>query len=170
MIRQHFNATGGGPPTPIQLTEFEKRIEGICNSFAIHGDNNLDDMGFGQRKLLESSQNDESIDINSDENENLSDESNVRTPKKTLSVKRRILFDENFSTPRKRIKTSSICSTPKSSLYENRNKDFEKALNLQMEQIDLLKKSLKEQKETNTRLDYIIDLLENMEHKFIDDK
>lgn len=43
--RQYFNATRHVPDE--ELNALEKRIETICGSFQMHGDENTDELGFG---------------------------------------------------------------------------------------------------------------------------
>lgn len=167
----------------MELNPFELQIEQICGKFEIQGDSKLDELGFGSPKLLQSN--------SSEHNEPLLDESNfvsddvLYTPKKVNFSKQRLsnlsnVSNQSFRTPEKfnlavkrRILTNSPeakspkqskVDTPKSKYNFN---SYEQAITLQSEQNDLLK-DLRDG--LFSRLDYIIDVLENMDRKIPGDE
>lgn len=50
LIRQQFHA--GNQQPQLKLNELEKSIEAICGVAPIHGDSNLDELGFGEIQLM----------------------------------------------------------------------------------------------------------------------
>lgn len=157
-IRQHFNATGGGPPLHRVLDPFEKKIADICGNFETVGDENIDEQGFGRPQLVKKISSDS---ISNDVDVLLSDESCVSL--KIQPVKRRIFQNDDFETPQKRKKyDNDSCpkSTPKSYRSES---NITTAIQLQYEQNELLKKLVILNQQQLERLDYLVDCMENFE-------
>lgn len=175
MIRQHFNATGGGPPTDLVMTELEKRIETICGRFQIRGDESIDDMGFGRPLLAPHLSTDFPIDehipsTSSNSNNSLvsigNDSSCDFIHSSSHNVSKRLFFDENetidSTTPKFR-NISNESFKPQAKRYiSNQSK---KVCDLHEENNDILKILVDQNVSILASLDKTINLIERLLEK-----
>lgn len=152
----------------------------ICGHFQINGDENIDELGFGQPQLMKPKPNEIPNNDQFNVNSVLAEDWQIDTPKNE-TVKGRLFDTENSETPKKRIKNvscdnlnvSSLKLTPRSYRLDNQ---YNKVFEMQQEQNDLLKQLVQSNvelvnlhKELLTRMDYMVDCLENLDRKFGDE-
>lgn len=134
--RKHMNQTGGGPPPEMQLNEIEEKVVFICGATAIDGDENVDEMGFGA-----------SIRKNT----------TTETP---LKVRNNVI-DDNSSQSSTQSQESEVKKraqqTPtKTRSFNTQQNSVDKALELQVETNNLLKRIIQQNDNILERLDVIV--------------
>lgn len=142
-IRQHFNRTGGGPPTELRLTELEEKIVAICGEAAIDGDEAIDEMGFA------------SVEAKTPLKESNTSE-NTMMRKRLFSTDDCVVVSDgaNSTTMETKSKIQKVCETLRTPTKQNSTPSSSRVFNTQQNQVNL---ALSLQTETNGLLKQIIE-------------